>query len=410
MYAQLVLPEAHVNIVLRDCSSAAGDMTDTLLKIVESEIAGPLDTTQAPLLKAVLVRFAPHIHVLCIVLSHLVADGWSAFLIRRELTLLYSAYLTDASGQTCAHSNTSMHYFEFTEWQRRQLITHTMAREEGFWYSIWRDISDAHITFRELPFSRPRASVGSATRTSHILLTLDETITVTQLSKALHITPYVLFRTAITLALHWYTNKPRIALWTNCLNRHQASAASTIGWFSNSHLIPVAIDTEGTFTDQCLQVSRALREAQDHEALPLTALWQSLGRSLEMCSTRITFDLSPAQRAAATTELLAPMYVKGARQWMDLDIAVWREHQQFMVVVNHNSHRYESAGISCFLSDTYRIISRVLTDPHSTVTDCLRSCRYSSLELADTKSNTQLAESASGSRVLPDDLPPPVAA
>ena len=50
----------------------------------------PFDLATDVLLRATLLRLAPGEHVLCLVVHHIVADGWSMGPLFAELTLLYS--------------------------------------------------------------------------------------------------------------------------------------------------------------------------------------------------------------------------------------------------------------------------------------------------------------------------------
>lgn len=51
--------------------------------------AEPFDLATGPLVRAALIRLAAGDHVLVLVLHHIIADGWSAGILARELWALY---------------------------------------------------------------------------------------------------------------------------------------------------------------------------------------------------------------------------------------------------------------------------------------------------------------------------------
>ncbi|RST17937.1 non-ribosomal peptide synthetase, partial [Streptomyces sp. WAC04770] len=54
---------------------------------------GAFDLARGPLLRITLLRTADDEHLLCLVLHHIVADGWSLNLLRTELATRYAAHL-----------------------------------------------------------------------------------------------------------------------------------------------------------------------------------------------------------------------------------------------------------------------------------------------------------------------------
>lgn len=61
--------------------------------ILAARTNGAFDLAGGPLLRAALLRTADEEHLLCVVLHHIVADGWSLNLLRAELETRYAAHL-----------------------------------------------------------------------------------------------------------------------------------------------------------------------------------------------------------------------------------------------------------------------------------------------------------------------------
>ena len=98
--------------------------------IIRKMVAEPFDYGTQPLLRVRLIRIGPTEHKLLTILPHIVADGWSMNIFRRELFRLYVA-ARDGSGASL--SAPKVQYADFAEYQRlrHEASRHWIARERG---------------------------------------------------------------------------------------------------------------------------------------------------------------------------------------------------------------------------------------------------------------------------------------
>ncbi|HVR08856.1 MAG TPA: amino acid adenylation domain-containing protein, partial [Thermoanaerobaculia bacterium] len=90
----------------------------------------PFDLSAGPLLRALLLRLGPAEHVLVLVMHHIVADGWSATVLRRELAALYDAFVRGAASPL---AELPIQYFDFARWQRGWLTGERLEAELAWW-------------------------------------------------------------------------------------------------------------------------------------------------------------------------------------------------------------------------------------------------------------------------------------
>lgn len=285
LYVQRVLSDVQLTVPVR---TVAG--TDELTELLRQELATPLDTTSGPPIRATLVDAGSAGTYLVLVLTHHTVDGWSLGVLAREF-----AAIIEAGADGTALPRVPMQYHDFAAWQLQQFRDGRFVREERFWHEQWDRLGDAQIAFTDLPFRRrtPVATVTAGTSYERLFFTPQESSQVSLLVSQLTLTPYALFRTAMTIALHYYTGKQRLAVWANFANRRYPEFMPTLGWYSNTHIVSVELEPDMSCASLCRRVAAGVAQAQAHEALPLPALWQRLGRSLDRHNTRVNFDVLP---------------------------------------------------------------------------------------------------------------------
>ncbi|HSS48512.1 MAG TPA: amino acid adenylation domain-containing protein, partial [Thermoanaerobaculia bacterium] len=84
-------------------------------RLAAEDARRPFDLARGPLLRAALLRCSGEEAVLLLNLHHIVADGWSAGLLVRELAALYGAAL---AGEPSPLPELAVQYADFARWQR----------------------------------------------------------------------------------------------------------------------------------------------------------------------------------------------------------------------------------------------------------------------------------------------------
>ncbi|MGW5356064.1 condensation domain-containing protein, partial [Streptomyces sp. NPDC004031] len=125
------------------------------LALVASRTNTPLDLSAAPPLRATLIRLGADDHVLCLVMHHILGDGWSLNILYDELAALYS-------GRELAPL--PVQFGDIALWQRGQDTTEALA----YWQQRLTD-----PTTLELSLDRPRRPAPRRTG-GRTVLRLDE--------------------------------------------------------------------------------------------------------------------------------------------------------------------------------------------------------------------------------------------
>jgi hypothetical protein len=360
LYVQRVVPGPRVSVADRQVAN-----DEELADLIREELLTPFDTVSGPPIRVTRVSVGAHATLLVVVLTHHTVDGWSFRIFGRELATLLAE-----SGATLPE--VPVQYHDFAIWQLRQVRTDQFQAEERYWHQHWAQLGDAQIGFDDLPFAdaeeRTTAPFSIKVR---VPMAIDDTHYLRTRLSALGLTPYVLFRTAMTIALHHYSRKRRLAFWANFTNRRHPEFMPGLGWYSNTHIVTVEIATGMTCMSLCQRVAKAVADAQAHEALPLPALWQRLGRTLDTNRMRVNFDLLPAARPSTAAVHVEPTASPVSPRGLDLDIRL-RPGDEFALVATFNPNRYTSAGVTAMLWNIRNIAMAVAAAPALRVADCER--------------------------------------
>jgi acyl carrier protein len=93
---QEIVPEVKFHLIREDLSGVSAARAEAdLAALIAEEGRRPFDLSQAPLLRATLVRLGDADHALLLTVHHIVSDAWSSGLLVRDLAALYAA---EASG------------------------------------------------------------------------------------------------------------------------------------------------------------------------------------------------------------------------------------------------------------------------------------------------------------------------
>ena len=114
----------------------------------------PFDLEQDDLLRLMVLRWSAQEHLVFLNLHHIIADGWSFQILRRELSALYEGF---RGGREVELAELEVQYADYAVWQR-QVFTEDKLTEEIDW---WREQLAGAPPILELPTDRPRPKIQS---------------------------------------------------------------------------------------------------------------------------------------------------------------------------------------------------------------------------------------------------------
>lgn len=225
------------------------------------------DLGQGPLMRVSLLRTGDSDHVLCVVLHHIVADGWSLNILRDELAAHYAAHRQGrATGLPLPAPYRAQAAAEAREADGPQ------TREAlAYWQERLADVPAL-----ELPLERPRPEQPSTHGAFHTQVITGAGPVVDALARARRCTPFMVMLAAYQAVLHRCTGQEDFCIGVPTAGRTDPEAEQVIGYFSRTLVLRSDLSGDPGFADLLRRARSTARGAFAHERIPFERLAESL--------------------------------------------------------------------------------------------------------------------------------------
>ncbi|MGE5341679.1 MAG: amino acid adenylation domain-containing protein, partial [Candidatus Omnitrophota bacterium] len=183
----------------------------------------PFDLSVAPLLRVNHVGIGSSSRVLVIDMHHIITDGVSQEILKKEFDSLYSG-----KGEL---SPLHLQYKDYAEWQNSEIQHTRIQAQENYWLNLFSD----EIPVLELPTDYPRPVLQSFEGgTVEFGFSSGETAALKRLATELGVTPYMLILSVLTILLSRLSGQDDIVVGTAIAGRRHADLEQIIGMFVNT--------------------------------------------------------------------------------------------------------------------------------------------------------------------------------
>jgi thioesterase domain-containing protein/acyl carrier protein len=246
---QVIHPSKTIQLTTTDCTQWPEDEQEVRLhEAMVQEGSLRFQLTEAPLLRARLLKRGEWEHVLLLTTHHVVCDGWSQGILLHELATTYSALATGSQ-----RPELPLQYADFAHWQEDWLRSEEAADQRDYWTGQLKE----PIPLVNLPTDRPRRPGRSFP--GGLCSRLVDPALADQLKAFClkqNLTPAMVYLAAYGLLLRAYSGHDQILTGSTAANRGQTELEDLIGFFANPIL--VRLDFSGNPTLR--QLLRRVRE------------------------------------------------------------------------------------------------------------------------------------------------------
>ncbi|MBE9224382.1 amino acid adenylation domain-containing protein [Phormidium sp. LEGE 05292] len=269
---QVIHPTVKLPIQVLDWRElTATDQLKKAQQLAIVEFQQPFDLSNPPLLRVKLLQLNDKSHLLLIVIHHIVCDGWSMEIFRRELFSLYNAF---GAGKPSPLPPLSLQYADFAYWQREWLKGEILQTQLNYWRQQLADVPP----LLELPTDRSRPSVQSFRGRSEFL-TINPNLTqkLKRLSQESGTTLFMTLLAVFTILLSRYSRQSDIVVGSAIANRNRKEIEPLIGFFVNTLALRINLQGNPTFLELLAKVKQVTVDAYEHQDLPFEKLVDELG-------------------------------------------------------------------------------------------------------------------------------------
>jgi len=248
-------------------------------RLVREEACAPFDLAVGPLIRCRLFRLGERDHVLSMTLHHIVADGWSMNVLKRELAVSYEAF---KDGRPSPLPALPIQYVDLAASQRQE----TGGEEDRRRFEYWRDRLDGVPPLLSLPWDHPRPAVQGHRGARHAW-TVEPAIArrLQEVGARYRTTPFMLLLSAFGLLLSRYSRQTDFCIGTPVAARRRRGADPLVGCFVNTVALRMDYSGNPSFPSLLDRVRATVLGAQDHQDCSFERLVDELGVPRDLAHT-----------------------------------------------------------------------------------------------------------------------------
>ncbi len=228
---------------------------------IQIETSTLFDMSLLPLIRWSLFRLDDDKFALLHIEHHLIHDGWSFNVFRRELLQLYHAYST---GVPSPLQPPLIQFADFAVWQRQWLSGDELTRQLEYWTA---QLHDASVL--ELPTDRARPPVQSFQGAVHEFELSDEVYAaLRELSDRVGATLFHTLEAVFLTLLHRYSGQEDLCIGSGIANRRWTETEDLLGMLVNNVVLRSVLRENLSFRTFLADVRKTAIQAFAHQDAP----------------------------------------------------------------------------------------------------------------------------------------------
>ncbi|HLP57719.1 MAG TPA: amino acid adenylation domain-containing protein, partial [Candidatus Deferrimicrobium sp.] len=256
---QYIIKEAPIPLKIIDISMMAGEEKQGKQEEIYKETAGtPFDLTKAPLFRAVLLKLDIMMYEFIFNMHHIITDGWSMEIIKRDFNLIYEGY---RGGKKVELESMPFQYTDFVEWYNDRL--QNPVHKAGS-HSYWKAKIKNGIPGFTLPgdFTGERESrVGAG---YYCFIEKDIAERIRRLAAKYNTTLFTVMFSIYILLLSRLSGEEEVACSIIGAGREHVSLQAIVGFFVNSIIYNSRMDFKTPFANFLEKVKDETLELFQH--------------------------------------------------------------------------------------------------------------------------------------------------
>ncbi len=368
---QIIASAIDVPLELSDLSALPpAEREAEVQKLTRAEGQKPFNLAKGPLLRVKLLRLGADEHLLLLTVHHIVMDGWSIGVLRRELAALYQSF---CEGRRSPLPALPIQFADFAMWQRRWLEGQEFAGQLEYWKQKLAGAPAA----QNLPTTYPRPAVpsGNGAETS-VLLSAKLSNAVKALGQQEDATMFMTLIAAFQTLLFRYSGQGDVLIGTPIAGRTMVEIEDLIGPFINTLVFRTDASDNPSFRELLARVRETSLQAYAHQDVPFEKLVEELHPQRSPNRTplfQVMFALQnlPAPEMAADRLVFAPLKLSSTTAKFDLTLGVVEEANGLRAAFEYSTDLFAAATVERMLGHFQTLLETIVTDPDQRLADLL---------------------------------------
>ncbi len=334
-----------------------------LKSLLEGEANRPFDLANGPIFRANIVRSEEHRHFLQLVIHHIAVDQWSLDIIDREISRLYSAFLTQQAPKLL---DVRYQYSDYAHWEAQHLTDNYLAPSIEYWCRQLSDLPD------KLPLGQTTVcNANSSNRQSGTVslvrpLSVDELVT--RFSIHENTTRFTIYLAVFKALLALTSGQADVLVATPSNNRTREEFEDIVGFFANTIIVRSQVNAENGFISLVTEVGDTVVSAMVHQELPLERIIKELAiarpeQGLSLLQSM--FVLVNSQEPPLALEGLTVESIDHALENAKFDLVLQVDRKSYGVVVSiqYDSDIFDQVTAESLLNQYAALLDATIESP-----------------------------------------------
>jgi len=409
---QVVLEDVSISLWVADVSCHEKEQGELALHALLDEVASqPFDLSRDLLLRGGYVLLDADTTLVHYATHHIVSDGRSMEILKRELKHLYDSFGSQSPNSL---RPLPIQYADYAIWQRQWLQGNILESQVGYWKKQLEGIPQLH----SIPLDKPRPATQSFKgRCFTSMLSQDIMSRVRAQCEQADVTLFMFLHTAFAVLLGRYANQSDIVMGIATEGRTHKDVEDLVGFFVNALVLRTDLSEDPSFR-QLLQTNKQnvlnayasqdvpfemlveeLRPERDLSHNPIFQVMFAVHRLeedvLETSGLSSSADLSSALMSAEST---------ASTTRSDLQVHVNEIGNVVAVMWNYNESLFEQATLRRLADGYAALLGSILAELEGNAASGVKGRSISQLNIIGESNSKELAAMSQGriSSPLPD--------
>ncbi|KAJ4207530.1 Nonribosomal peptide synthetase 30 [Fusarium solani] len=344
---------------------------ESLERALLKERTTPLDLSTETGWRVTVYRLGPeedNHHVLSILMHHIISDGWSLNVLRRELAIFYAAAVNglDPLSQI---DPLPIQYRDYASWQKQRFHQDEYQRQLDYWVSQLQTSRPA-----EFLCDKPRPATLSGGAGIHEF-TIANTMydRLQKFCTETEVTPFVVLLAAFRATHFRLTGVDDATIGTANANRDRWELKELIGFFVNLQCLRIKVEQGGSFEDLVQQAQETAAASFDNQHVPFEKIVSQLNTPRDLSRhplVQVIFALHSRGTSGPLklgdgleSEMLDPIPTSR----FDLEFHIFDDGDCLTANVVYSQDLFKTETINSMVSVFKNLLDRALSEPKTAI-------------------------------------------
>jgi amino acid adenylation domain-containing protein len=384
---QVISSDARVELGMTDFSGLGEHERERAARsFVAEEAARPFELSRGPLWRARLARLGAREHVLCVVMHHIITDGWSMGVFVGETAALYEARV---GGGRAFLPELPIQYADYALWQRERLEGGELERQTEYWRA---ELAGAPSVL-DLPTDRPRPAAQTFRGRAHSFeLSHELHARLKGLSRREGVTLFMTLLAGFEVLLARHSGQEDFVVGAGVAGRNAVELEGLIGCFVNFLALRSRVAAAPTVRGLLRAVREQTLAAHANQDIPFEVLLERLQperRPGYPPLFQVTFFYQNVPRPAVETPGLKiePLAAPPSVAKFDLMLVMDERGDRLGGLFEYNTDLFDASAVERLAAHFTNLLWEMAADPDREVSE---------LALADEAATRRLSDAFGG--------------